>query len=164
MAWDPTAKRPEVVRELECSRDENGVAQATITLRPWSSRERLAYEDGSSAAVELDTEDGVKMRRVRMSVLTLLHLRLTIVSATGFPPGFDFAKREDIESLDADVLDELAYHATDVQPVPTGKVRKPADRKASAAPNPAATPETAADFDLAEDEPDPSPTPSTPGH
>lgn len=166
MAWDPTAQPAVVVRELECSRDEHGVAQATITLRQWGTAERLKYEDDSAAAIELDTEDGVKLRRVRMSVVTLLHLRLTVVGSSGFPPGFDFANRADVESLAPDVFEEVVDLAVEVQPIPTGRTKRPADRK-SAKPPAEATPETAADFD---DEPgldglaDPSPTPSTPGH
>lgn len=170
MTWDPTRRATVVVRELDCSRDETGAAQATITLRPWGTRERLKYQDDSTRAVELVMQDDgqgqqVQMRKVRPSVLSLLHLSLTVVASTGFPPGFDFANRDDVESLAEEVFDEVVALALAVQPIPDGRgIRKPADRKA-ATPPPDVPAETAADFDDtvgAGEAADPSPTPSTP--
>jgi hypothetical protein len=106
MTWDPTRRRDPVVRELECSRDENGVAHARVTLRPWSTRERLAYQDRSAAAVKLvvvEGEDGseTQLRKVSASELGLIHLALTVTACDGFPdlpPGTTLAASMGVEN------------------------------------------------------------------
>lgn len=158
--WDPTARREPVVRELECSRDENGVAQATITLTPWSTRERLAYQDGALAASRLEGggEDGQpRVRRMDLTAITLLHLRLTVTDCSGFPEGFSFANPEDVQALDVEVFDEVEALAKEVQPVNPAAIKRPEDRKA---PQPPAG-EPAEDFDEPGGDADPTPTRST---
>jgi hypothetical protein len=148
MAWNPTARAVPVVRELECSRDDDGVAQGTITVEPFNAGKRLAYENGAMDAVRLDVnEAGVTMRRLMPAELNILHARLCIVDCTGFPDQedpatgtrvpFSFAKREHIEALTEDVWLEVVSHLEAIAPKPTQEVRKPADRKAPAKPAPA---------------------------
>lgn len=153
--WDPTKRRDDVVHELECSRDEHGRAQATVTLRPWSTRERLAFQDAGSAGltVTVDEETGTSLRRVRMSVVQLAHVRLTVVACTGFPDiggrPFSFQDDEHVLALDEDVFREVYDAATALQPV-MSDVKRPQDRKAPV--------DAAAADDFATDDTDPSPT------
>ena len=172
MTWDPIARRTPVVIDLECSRDpETHVAAATITCTPWSTRERLAYQDRAMNAMKVDivtsddpTAEPVTLRRIIPSELTLTHVALTVTACTGFPPingePFDWTRRDHVEALgDPAILEEVAAHAVRVQPAPQNAVKKPDDRKAPTLPKGAATAETAADFDDGADDPDPSPAP-----
>ena len=152
--WDPTKRRDVVVHELECSRDDRGVAQGSVTLRPWSTRERLAFQDAAAMNIALSTDDtsGQQVRKVRVSAVQLAHLRLTVAGCHGFPEvdgkPFDFSNPDHVGVLDEVTFDEVVEAATTVQPMPTGKVAKPTDRKP-----PAAAGEPGEDFEVSDEDP-----------
>lgn len=171
MAWNPTVSREPVVVPIPSSE-----GAATITVQPWSTRQRLAYQDQSVSSIQLvsvEGEDGeeTQIRRVKTSAVTLTYLAVTITSCTGFGTidgaPFSFANETHVGRLDPDILDEVFAEATKVQPLPGSTTKAPEDHKAAKAkPLPSvATPETAADFDdtpTAGGESDPSPTLPTP--
>jgi len=180
MGWEPTKKREPVTLEVDASRDDDGIAAATITLQPWSTRERLAYEDESLDAMKInvvsgDNGDTAQLKRVIPSKLYLLHLRLTLVGATGFPtmpdtspaaqPGdvvpFDVQNPDHLRELDEVTFSELLEKAERVQPLPSGKTKKPQDHKPSK-PKATALGDGGPEGDMPrDDDGDPSRTPST---
>lgn len=157
--WNPYDRGVPVWRELECSRDEHGTAQARAEFTPWSARERLAYEDRS--AIEAFGRDADDRPSARMGRLKLIGLELTLTGAEGFPPvtlqdeqgrpvvaEFNPRLEAHLLALSPDVVGELIRHALDVQPLPTGKDAM------------AGVPDE--DLEDAGDESDPTRTPSTP--
>lgn len=77
--WNPVARRDPETRPLECSG-----GRATATYRPWSARERLAYED--TLTTRMLDEDTRGEETVRLGTMKLIALTLTLDSVTGFPP------------------------------------------------------------------------------
>lgn len=121
--WNPLAKRDPQTFPLECS---GGAAKATF--RPWSARERLAYEDRSLSLIGSDENGDATMRMGRVNALAL---SLTIASVDGFPATveverdgkidvepLDLRKLEHLELLDPNVYHELVTLSRKVQPLP----------------------------------------------
>lgn len=152
--WDPTSdSKVTKVVELDCSRDDDGKARASVTLRRWSGRERLAYEDALFSRMLTEAADGSDM--LLLGSLKSYGAALTIVDSTGFAPADDDRpfltgtaqqREDDLLTLNVDVMDEIRAAALDFQPLPRGEVDE--------------VEETPADSEA--DLPDPSPTPPTP--
>lgn len=142
--WNPLAELVDEIVPLEVSG-----GRATIVLRRWSGRERLAYEDAITQKMlttdERTGEDTVKIGTLRMYAATL-----TIRGSSGFPvEGFLSGPREKVEAdllsiTDRETFSEILRHALRVQPLPSQE---------SAAGD---------DGDDDEDGDDPFPTPRTP--
>lgn len=164
--WNPLARREPQTFPLEVS---GGVA--TATFRPWSARERLAYEDRTLELIGSDADGNATMLMGRLNALALT---LTIVEWSGFPetvsrmvdgekPGddrrelvetLDLRKLSHVEELDPDTYAELVRHARSVQPLPgfdRGEDEEPGEQ----------TPDELADAADEGELEDPSPTPST---
>lgn len=153
--WNPIASRDPVVVPVPSSE-----GAATVTLRPWTARERLAYEDAMLVRAYTKTEEDTDT--VRLGMLRLLHLSLTIVGSSGFPDGFDVSgtdprtREASLLSLSDEVFEELSRLAAEVQPVP-GSEEETKRRKASELPDPDGDAEDGGDED-----PPTVPEPSTP--
>lgn len=164
MAWDPTASKPPVWVPIESSRDEAGEITAWVQCTPWNAGKRLAYENRvMSEAIKIDFDDkGGKIRKVLPGSLRRLNVQLTVTAVRGpWPEGFDASNPEHLNTLDADVFDEIVEAALKVQPLPTTGAKRPQDRKAPAVES-GPSREDDEDDDGDGDEPDPFPTPSTP--
>lgn len=112
MAWDPLAKRDPVTLPIKSSGGE-----ASATFRPWSGRERLAYEDAMT--IRLLAEDGAGSETVRLGTMRLVALTLTLVELHGFPPGYEHPTEDQLLELDSGVLGELVTLSLEVQPLPS---------------------------------------------
>lgn len=162
--WNPLARRDPVTKPLAVSHGE-----ATATFRPWSARERLAYEDRSLGMIGSDEAGNATMRMGRVNALAI---SLTIDSWTGFPEKvtrpvddedveetFDLRRLEHVELLDPDTYAELAKHARAVQPLPGFDALEDAEEGSqTAALEESGPPDPDVDDGTGED---PSPTPST---
>lgn len=162
MTWNPLAPSDVQTFPLECSRDDDGVPQAHATFRPWSGRERLAYDDAVIASLLGKTDDG--SATFRMGALTAVAISLSLVSVDGFPDELELEREVDgetrvvreplnlrdrahLERMAPEVVTELGQLARRVQPLP-GFAPVEAERD---------------DQDgEGEQGEDPSPTPSTP--
>lgn len=122
--------------------------RAYVDYRPWSGRERLAFED--AIGVRFLVEEG---ETVLIGSMRAYGVALTVVGSAGFPPPGDGSPRafltgtvdqrlEDLLALDAETYDEIRTTALRVQPLP----RLDADDATPAA---------------GSDDEDPSPTPRT---
>lgn len=163
MTWNPLAKPATTTVELECSRDEAGVAQARATFRRWGAEERLAYEDAMTTEILAKDKGGEDT--VRLGVMRLLNVALTIRTVEGFPDRvvverphhdpdlrargvveettetFDPRKPAHLRRLDADTFAELLEHAQKVQRLPGAPDEDAAEGDAPA--DPTAAPATA---------------------
>lgn len=165
MAWDPTARKAPQWVEIESSRDDAGVAQGAVQCTPWDAGKRLAYENRMvSQAIRIDFDDqGGKIRSVLPGELRRLAVQLTVTDARGFGPGADFTSAAWIDTLDPDVFEEVVEAAVKVQPLPTGGVKRPADRQAAQVESGPPVDEDDEDAEEGDgQEEDPTRTPSTP--
>lgn len=124
--WNPLASTAVQVIPLKVSG-----GRAHVHYRPWSGRERLAYED--AVAVRFLAKDAEGEESVLMGTLRLYAISLTVVGSEGFPPGpvndsptprlFLSGTREqreaDLLALDAATYTEIRETAFRVQPLPT---------------------------------------------
>lgn len=129
--WNPTDRPAAVSVPLECSRTlySDGTSDeptASITLRRWTGRERLAYDDEvTMRAMGTDSDGDLSMR---FGTLRLVSTSLTVVGSNGFgnrPDGTAFLSGDrsrieaDLQALDPDTYLEIVRHADALQPRPT---------------------------------------------
>lgn len=124
--------------------------RATVDYRPWSGRERLAFED--AIGVRFLTKDEEGEGSVLIGSMRAYGVALTVVGSSGFPPlderdrpfltGTVDQRLADLLALDAETYDEIRSTALRIQPLP----RLDADDATPAA---------------GSDDEDPSPTPRT---
>ena len=76
--WNPVQTTEDVVEALDVSG-----GRASITMRPWSGRERLAYED--AVVTRALTTDAEGDDTARLGTLRLVAMSLTLRGAAGFP-------------------------------------------------------------------------------
>ncbi len=132
--WDPTARPVDVVLPLNSSGGE-----ASVVLRRWTARERIAYEDRMTSFYH-DKKDG--QSEVLIGSLRLHGACLTIQRVEGFPPGFTVTYEQNVKEkggkvrrmpvtqpfdprlpehlmcLSPEVFDEIVTLALEVQPLP----------------------------------------------
>jgi hypothetical protein len=154
--WNPLAS-VELVELPVPSSD----GRASITVKPWSGRERLAYEDQLLARflVEGKAEDGEDPAGVpdvvKLATMRLVGASLTLQGSTGFPPRTDGSTmftgskarvEADLLALSEPVYAEIRELCLLFQPLPRAQlVTDDGDNGEGGA-----------------DASDPSPTPSTP--
>lgn len=119
--WNPLASVEPVKTPLAVSG-----GRASIILRRWTGRERLAYEDAITE--RMLTKDGAGEETVKIGTLRLYAISLTVVGEEGFPTRPDGSRlftggREAVESdllaLDPDTFDEIRKRALELQPLPS---------------------------------------------
>lgn len=142
--WNPLA----TVDPIEVPIKASG-GRASIVCRPWTGRERLAYEDAITEKL-LTTDERTGDDTVKLGSLKLFAVSLTIVDSRGFPEidgrrmltGTREQRESDLLAItDADAYREIVDEALRIQPLPTA--------------------ETSDDAEGDDDGEDPSPTPST---
>lgn len=128
--WNPLESLEDVTRPLKVSG-----GRATVTLRKWSGRERLAYEDALTQRmlVKKARRDGEEPGEddedtVAIGTLRLYAASLTVRRSTGFPPATDgrsflSGTREQVEGdlltiTHGETYSEILRLALEVQPLP----------------------------------------------
>lgn len=119
--WDPLATVEPTTVPLEASG-----GRASVTYRPWSGRERLAFEDATTERFLTTGTDGDET--IRMGSYTLFAVSLTVVGSDGFPSAADgrvflTGTREQREAdllsiAHAPTFQEIRRTALKVQPLP----------------------------------------------
>jgi hypothetical protein len=120
--WNPLAKIEPVTVPLKVSG-----GRASIILRRWTGRERLAYEDALTELMLVTDSRGEDT--VKIGTMRLWAVSLTVVGCVGFPnrpdgtPLFAGNSREETEqdllALDPDTFNEIREHALKLQPLPS---------------------------------------------
>jgi hypothetical protein len=99
---------------------------ASVLLKRWTGRERLAYEDALTERM-LTTDERTGEDTVRIGTLRLYALSLTVVGSKGFPARSDGTamftgdrdlREADLLALEADTFNEIRELATKYQPLP----------------------------------------------
>lgn len=127
--WDPLQPAAPKTHVLEVAR-AHGV-EMSITLRPWTARQRMVYEDTSpTLLVELEGQfdkDGDQLVQMKLGALKVLGAALTIIGSSGFAliDGRPFLtgtldqKRADLLSIaDIALFHEITEAALAFEPLP----------------------------------------------
>lgn len=160
--WNPLQSSAPEVKPLRIAKD-HGV-DMSITLKKWTGRERLTYEDAMTSRFLVETsgvdDDGDTNRAMLVGSLKAYGAALTVIASQGFPPAEDGRpfltgthenRIADLRSIvDGDLFDEIIELALDFQPLPGSG--EEARRRAAA--------KKAAGTDTPAGGPDPSRTPS----
>lgn len=124
--WNPLASVEPVTIPLDVSKDDDGNPRASIILRKWTGRERLAYEDALTERMLTSDQKGEET--VKIGTLRLYAISLTVVGAEGFPTrpdgselfaGGREAVEQDLLALDPATFAEIRKHALALQPLPS---------------------------------------------
>lgn len=120
--WNPLA----TVDPIEVPLKSSG-GRAFLVCRPWTGRERLAYEDAITERL-LTTDERTGDDTVKLGSLKLFAVSLTIVGSKGFPlrngrpmlSGTREEREDDLLAItDADAYREILDEALRVQPLPS---------------------------------------------
>lgn len=126
MGWNPSGAGRDERVQLE-------TMDAGVTVRKWLSGERLAYQDRTvteATRIEI-TDDDVKIRKVIPSALVYIQLGLTVVGVDGELEGFDATRRDHVDGLTDDTLDEILGICQRLNPT-NAPIKKPRDHQPSA--------------------------------
>jgi hypothetical protein len=127
--WDPLqTSAPKIHRLAVAKRHGRDMA---ITLRPWSAKHRMAYEDiaptlQAPVPGQVD-EDGDEVWQVQMGSIKLLGASLTVIGSSGFPDvdgrpfltGSREQRQADLGSIgDIALFEEILEAALEFEPLP----------------------------------------------